>query len=90
MKQDESKLLLSYQLASSGMYKEAVDILESIDRGTINARFLTDYYSCSIMCYGELAFIQDKVSSAGYRKISDAYKDSLFHVVDHSTVCICQ
>lgn len=86
MKQDESKLLLSYQLASSGMYKEAVDILESIDRGTINARFLKDYYSCFDHVYGELAFYtQDKVSSAGYRKISDAYKDSLFHVVDHST-----
>ena len=50
------------------------------------ARFLTDYYSCFDHVYGELAFYtQDKVSSAGYRKISDAYKDSLFHVVDHST-----
>nr|WP_321333960.1 DUF6377 domain-containing protein [uncultured Bacteroides sp.] len=85
-KEDESKLLLSFLLSSSGMYKEAVDMLESIDRSKLPFHFLPDYYSCFDHAYGELSFYtQDKKSSVVYRKISDTYKDSLYNVLNHDT-----
>lgn len=82
-RENESKLLLSFQLSSSGMYKEAVDILESIDRKDLDRCFLADYYTCYDHVYGELCYYtQDKVSSGRYWQLSKIYRDSLLAVVD--------
>lgn len=82
----ESKLSLSYLLSSSGMYKEAMDLVESIDRSNLPEKLLTDYYLAYDHTYGELAYYtQDERSSERYRKISSNYKDSLYAVIDKNT-----
>lgn len=82
-RKSESKLLLSYLFASSGMYKEAVDMVKSVDRSQLNLRLLTAYYSCYDHAYGELGYYtQDKMSAGYYWQISSAYKDSLYTVLD--------
>ncbi len=77
-REDECKLLLSYLLTASGSYKEAVDVVESIDRKALDPRFLVEYYTCYDYAYGELAFYtQDKVAALRYRALSQVYKDSV-------------
>lgn len=79
----ETKLLLSYLFASSGMYKESIDILNSIKRNILKSSFLEDYYLCYDHVYGELSFYtHDKRSSAKYSDISWKYKDSLYAILD--------
>lgn len=79
----DTKLLLSYLFASSGMYKESIDILNSIKRNTLKSSFLEDYYLCYDHVYGELSFYtQDKRSSSKYNDISWKYKDSLYAILD--------
>lgn len=75
-RESESKLELAYLMGSIGLYKEAVDLLESIDRSELPADFLTNYYHAYIRVYGELAFYtQDKRKSKIYWQVFD---DNLF------------
>lgn len=74
----DAKLLLSRQLSSSGMYKEAVDILETVERQKVDKSQLLDYYSAFNHIYSEIAvYTQDKYSLSRYWDISGIYKDSL-------------
>jgi len=60
-------------LGSVGLYKEAVDLLESIDRRKLADSMLIDYYNTHLRVYGELAYYtQDKRKSQTYWKIFDA------------------
>ncbi|KAA6351713.1 hypothetical protein EZS27_000984 [termite gut metagenome] len=78
----ESKLLLSNLLGSSGMYKEAVDLLETIDRKRLPNHLFISYYSTYRNVYGELAFYtQDKSGSLRYRAVSKSYGDSLNRIL---------
>ncbi len=78
-KSTEARLELSYLLASSGMYNEAIDVLKTIDRHTLQPQFLSDYYWCMDRVYGEMGhYTQDKIASHRYWLISQAYKDSLY------------
>ncbi len=71
-------ITLSYLMGSAGMYKEAVDMIEAIDRNKLSPALLVNYYDTYSHIYGELAFYtQNKEISGSYRKISDQYKDSL-------------
>lgn len=82
-RETKSKLLLSYQLSSAGMYKEAVDVLESISRSQLSGDFLGEYYSCQEHVYGELCcYTQDKVSAGRYWQVSQNYRDSLQSVLN--------
>ncbi len=52
---------LSLLLSSTGMYKESLDVLESVDRRKIIPRLIADYYTCFDHVYGELGvYTQDK------------------------------
>ena len=83
IREDQSRLELSYLLSSSGMYKEAVDLLEAVDRKTLDDQFVLKYYACYNRAYGEMGFYtQDKISSARYWRVSQAYKDSLNRSLD--------
>ena len=54
---DECRLLLAYQCTESGMYHEAMDILNSIDEQRINdANNRRQYYSTLAHLYQELAY----------------------------------
>lgn len=80
---DQSRLELSYLLSSSGMYKEAVDLLEAVDRKTLNPKYIIKYYYCYDRAYGEMGvYTQDEVSSDRYWRISQAYRDSLKQTLD--------
>ncbi len=72
-KEYESKLGLAYLLGSIGLYKEASDLLESIDQTKLPDSLLIDYYKTHLKVYGELAFYsQDKKKSQSYWKVFDA------------------
>ena len=54
---DEGKLLLAYQCTESGMYHEAMDILNSIDENSINdAKNRCHYYTTLAHLYQELVY----------------------------------
>lgn len=81
-RQVESKLQLSYLLASAGMYTESIDVLKSVDRRKVASHFIPDYYSCFDRVYGELSvYTQDKTLSGHYWDISQAYRDSLYAIL---------
>lgn len=79
----ESKLLLSHLLASTGMYLEATDILNSIDREKIPEKLLINYFEAYNFVYSEASFYtQDESSTGHYRYISNTYQDSIFNYGD--------
>lgn len=81
-KQTETRLLLAYFLASTGMYKECLDVLEKIKRSTLPSKYLIDYYNTYGHVYGDMSFYsQDKRNSARYSTISKTYKDSLYNAL---------
>lgn len=74
----KSSIQLAYLMGSLGMYKEGVDILETIKRKELSLNLICDYYAAYDHIYGELAFYtQDKESSKSYSQISNSFKDSL-------------
>lgn len=81
-KQNKTRLQLSYFLASAGMYKECMDVLEGVNRQTLNPKYLVNYYNTYGHAYGDMSFYsQDKRNSARYAAISRTYKDSLYSVL---------
>lgn len=81
-KENESRLLLSLLLNSSGMFKEATDMLESVDRHLLSSPHLTEYFLCYNNIYSELAFhTQDKASAMRYQEKAGIYSDSLNSVI---------
>ncbi|MDR2039075.1 MAG: DUF6377 domain-containing protein [Bacteroidales bacterium] len=75
----ENVLQLSYLMGSTGMWKEAVDLLETINREGLEDKLLADYYNACGHVYGELSFYtQDKQSAERYLNLSDCYRDSLY------------
>ena len=77
-----SKLQLSLLLSSSGMYTEAIDVLESVERRSVTCDQLQNYYTCFDRAYGEMGFYtQDKTLSKDYWNIAQVYKDSLFAIM---------
>jgi len=73
IKECESKLELAYLMGSIGLYKEADDLLESIDRSKLPEVLLIDYYNTYLRVYGELSYYtQDKRKAQLYWKVFDA------------------
>lgn len=82
----ESRLLLSRLLASTGMYLEATDLLQSIHRSQIPPHLLVNYFAAYNYVYSEASFYtQDATRTGHYRFLSNAYQDSLFAIVDRSS-----
>lgn len=91
VRESESKIKLSYLLGSVGLYKEAVDLLESVNRVKLPAEMLVDYYNTYLKVYGELSFYtQDKRKSTSYWKVFDVYLDSLKSVVTPDNILFLQ
>ncbi|MDR0543224.1 MAG: DUF6377 domain-containing protein [Dysgonamonadaceae bacterium] len=79
-------LQLAYLMGSSGMYKESIDVLESIDRMALPEDLLEQYYSAQQRVYGELGFYtQDKKKSGYYSGVAQTYKDSLLTLLPDSS-----
>ena len=81
------QLELSYLLSSIGMYMEAADILNSIDRQTLPSSLLGHYYTCYELVYFEAGAAQPryKMFASRYVKLSHAYRDSMQITLDPSS-----
>lgn len=86
---DDSRLNITYMLIQGGMYKEASDILRSINRATL-AEYLERYY---FLIYNTLyeAMVQYTIiesQSKEYRAKAVLYKDSILQKSDSADVYI--
>ena len=81
------QLELSYLLSSIGMYMEAADILNSIDRQTLPSSLLGYYYTCYEHVYFGAGAAQPryKMFASRYAKLSHAYRDSMQVTLDPSS-----
>lgn len=86
MKSDITKLrsLLALQYSTSGVFTEALHVLQSIDKKTLNNSNKKDYYIAFYHVYGELGFtninIDTELSQEFYSK-QDCYRDTLFSIL---------
>ena len=86
MKSDITKLrsLLALQYSTSGAFTEALHVLTSIDKKTLNNSNKKDYYIAFYHVYGELGFsnihIDTDLSQEFYSK-QDCYRDTLFSIL---------
>lgn len=86
MKSDITKLrsLLALQYSTSGAFTEALHVLQSIDKKTLNNSNKKDYYIAFYHVYGELGFtninIDTELSQEFYSK-QDCYRDILFSIL---------
>ncbi|HEY6915814.1 MAG TPA: DUF6377 domain-containing protein [Paludibacter sp.] len=82
-KEYESKMKVAFIMGSTGMYKEAVDLLATIDEKKLPGELLQDYYYTYLKVYNELAFYtQDKKSSQNYWSVGAHYDKKLKRVID--------
>jgi hypothetical protein len=83
---NESNLQLSRILSTSGNYKEAIDILESIPRKNLSDKALNDYYYNLMKVYWSLYFYTPaKENHKKYKHLYTAYKDSLLRSADKNS-----
>lgn len=73
-----SKLLLASLHAATGMYQEAIDVLEEVRREDLPASLTRDYYACKEQVYREISGnSRDPQSIRRYEDKSFVYRDSL-------------
>lgn len=78
----ESKLLMAYLLEQSGLYKEAADLIESVDRKNLPDHFLQTYYNTCYNIYRAIDFYtQDSRLGKIYKAMARNYRDSLLSVI---------
>lgn len=79
---DETRLELAYLMATAGMYEEAGHLLRRIDKSTLSARLLPDYFNCYHKLYDELSiYTLDDTFKQRYRAAALCYDDSLMQVL---------
>ncbi|MGQ1948476.1 DUF6377 domain-containing protein [Geofilum sp. OHC36d9] len=82
----ETAIRLAHLLSSSGMYKEAVDILDSIPQNKLTADLTDQLLSSYDHVYGELAFYsRSNTLKKTYNSIAKQYKEKLFQILDPSS-----
>lgn len=78
----ESKIKLALLMGTTGMYKESIDLLETIDESKLPEFLQVNYLYTNLRVYNELAFYtQDKHSSENYWRIGGEYMDKLRKVI---------
>lgn len=79
---DETRLELAYLMSTAGMYEEAGDLLERIDKSALPARLLPDYFNGYQKLYDELSiYTLDENFKKRYRASALCYDDSLMQVL---------
>lgn len=79
---DETRIRRAYLMSATGMYKEASEDLEMINRTQLLPRLLPDYYECYRHLYGELGmYTQENLHRKHYYALSASYRDSLLQVL---------
>lgn len=90
MKNDFTKLrsLLALQYSTSGAFTEAITVLQSIDKKTLNDSNKKEYYIAYYHVYGELGFyninIDTDLSQEFYSR-QNCYRDTLFTILPHDS-----
>lgn len=83
---EETKLNLSSILTSTGMYKESIENLNSIDTKTLHSTLLERYYVESKLVYEGLhQYALDNKFGPTYLVKAKAYQDSLLGILDPSS-----
>lgn len=86
----ESEISLAIYLAKSGMYLEALVLMDSIKRAEVSEELLDTYYRAYNLIYRQKAYIsKDKIlAEQMFVPLAKVYQDSLLAVVDSgSTIC---
>lgn len=80
----ESEMLLAVYLTRSGMYLEALVLMDSINRADVSEELLDLYYRAYNLIYRQKAYIsKDKVLAGQiFAPRAKVYQDSLFAVLD--------
>lgn len=82
----DSKIQVAYIMGSTGMYKEAVDLMATIEEKQLPKELLVDYNYTYMRIYNELAFYtQDKKSSENYWTIGGHYDYKLKQIIDRES-----
>ena len=77
--EDEAKLHASMLLSTAGLFKEAIEVIESIDRKTLDPTLLLDYYLTNEWAWGRIKnYAADKTYSPQYGLKETKYIDSVF------------
>lgn len=85
--EDESFLNLSKLLASSGRYKEAIDILNEIDRDNLSEKLIKNYYLNYKEGFSGLSFYTlVNENKQKYSNLYNAYKDSVLTVLTPNSI----
>jgi hypothetical protein len=79
----ETEIRLAHLLSSSGMYKEAVDILDEVPKDSLTENLQVQLYHAYDHVYGELAFYsRSELLKTNYNKIARQYKTKLLMMLD--------
>ena len=82
----QTKLQLAHTLSLSGMYLEAVDILNSINRTTVGKDLLQKYYYEKYSAYNELfQYTRYRRAKMIYEANANLYRDSITLMADHNS-----
>ena len=85
--EDESRLNLSKLLASSGRYKEAIDILNEIDRDNLSKKLIKNYYLNYKEGFSGLSFYTlVNENKQKYSNLYNAYKDSVLTILTPNSI----
>lgn len=80
--EDESRLNQTAVFSVSGMYKEALETLQRIDRTTLPDSLLTSWYNCGRQLYSFLgAFSHNEPYITEYNRMHVQYRDSLLSLL---------
>ena len=80
---NESKLNLAYSYSASGMYNEAKEILDEMNRNNLSDKILPLYFEVYSLYYGNYAQSNKNYT---YLKINEAYRDSLLMALDQNSI----
>lgn len=80
---NKTKLSLSLLLVDSGRYKESIDALNEIQRDSLSASLINNYYIAYKEGYSGLSYYTSVIrSKAHYSLLYTAYQDSLYSRLD--------
>lgn len=84
----DSEMFLATYLAKSGMYLEALVLMDSIKRAEVSEDLLPSYYRAYNLIYRQIAYIsKDKVLAEHvFSPSAKLYQDSLIAVVDSGSI----
>lgn len=81
-----SKLNLAEVYATEGIYKEALDLVGTVDKSTLDAATLKYYFHVYRSLYGFMAdYVATKAFHKRYTDLKDIYRDSLMSVQDRAS-----